>query len=967
MRWYGPNESDVAGVRPSASMGKSMADRNHLRAVDDFEFAENDPFAELTRIMGYDPREEEARTAAKAEPAPAEAPHAASEEYGIDLERELLGAFSGFDRGAEAHREAAPAPVTFLHRAPAPEPQPQDESLVDEAGFISDLESEMLVEGFADGDEQAEAGAETDRHPEAVHVVDDALHLQAEAEAEAEPEAETVPVTEAALPEPAAGELGEEPLAGQDWSSDVPDAPEATAAGSTDTDIWTAGEARPAQATAEEISLEDWFEEAETGFVDAPEPVDEAELEAGDDLDAADDDQTMDAFVPFAALPAAPAPSDDLDLDDAFANVDMDFAPSQVETRESTVDVAEPMVEETSLTPGLEQDALPDFEDELGALLDAGEEEEFVAPAETHVEYASAIEEAEDFADEVEADSEQEDAPFTPQSVGLAAASAAVAAGSPAWAARHEDAVAEVDEGLDIDLVDVPDEGVALTHDLDIPDIEYEAEAMVAADPFDEFEEALGAAYELNAYDPEPAPAAPAGADAYGDTHADYEADHRYAAAAAAAGAAGAAAMRQPHRAQAAYDDYEADQERYEPYQENLETPPAPPARPRSASRRGYWVAGLLAGVAIAGGAAVFAFGPGSGGGQGAPVIVRADVEPIKVRPENPGGVTVPNQDNPVYERVSGARSASAPTQERLVSGAEEPIDVAAAPVRRADEAIAVPPADAAEAEDQSLPPGVVLAEIPAADPEQAAVKNEDRVEPQSIEAAIDRDEAPILVEPRRVRTMVVRPDGTMVPREEPPVVAAAPEIFEAPQAGTEAAAIEPVAEEPAAPETVAEAPAVAAEAEPAVTASTPAPADTPTGSTAPARQVSATPSTGPVAPSRPAEQPVEIVGNVAQSRGTQVAALNPQAQAAPPAAAAGGWSMQIASQPSADGAQASYQDLARRYSSFLQGRGVNIVRAEIPGKGTFYRVRIPVGSRGEAVSLCERYKSAGGSCFVAQ
>ena len=94
-----------------------------------------------------------------------------------------------------------------------------------------------------------------------------------------------------------------------------------------------------------------------------------------------------------------------------------------------------------------------------------------------------------------------------------------------------------------------------------------------------------------------------------------------------------------------------------------------------------------------------------------------------------------------------------------------------------------------------------------------------------------------------------------------------------------------------------------------------------------------------------------------------------PARQPATPAVTGGTseWSMQIASQPTEAGAQASYQDLARRYGSVIGGKGVNIVRADIPGKGTYYRVRIPSASRDEAVRLCSRYKSAGGSCFVSK
>jgi hypothetical protein len=123
------------------------------------------------------------------------------------------------------------------------------------------------------------------------------------------------------------------------------------------------------------------------------------------------------------------------------------------------------------------------------------------------------------------------------------------------------------------------------------------------------------------------------------------------------------------------------------------------------------------------------------------------------------------------------------------------------------------------------------------------------------------------------------------------------------------------------------------------------------------------TPDRGPVAPSRPADQPVDIV-NRAPAAQTQVAAVAPAPVAAAPTSE---WSMQIASQPSPDGAQASYADLSRRYGSILGGRGVNIVKADIAGKGTFWRVRIPAGSRAEANALCETYKAAGGSCFVSK
>ncbi|WP_236771913.1 SPOR domain-containing protein, partial [Agrobacterium tumefaciens] len=75
----------------------------------------------------------------------------------------------------------------------------------------------------------------------------------------------------------------------------------------------------------------------------------------------------------------------------------------------------------------------------------------------------------------------------------------------------------------------------------------------------------------------------------------------------------------------------------------------------------------------------------------------------------------------------------------------------------------------------------------------------------------------------------------------------------------------------------------------------------------------------------------------------------------------------QIASLPSQAEAQKSYQNMSAKFGSVIGGRGVDIKAAEIAGKGTFYRVRIPAGDKNEAVALCEKFRSAGGSCLVAR
>ncbi|MGN6471152.1 MAG: hypothetical protein ACTHLC_16405, partial [Rhizobiaceae bacterium] len=62
-----------------------MANKVQLKAAGDQDFKDNDPFAELTRIMGFDPR---------VQPTPRP-----DEDFEIDLEKELMGMF---DPGPDA-------------------------------------------------------------------------------------------------------------------------------------------------------------------------------------------------------------------------------------------------------------------------------------------------------------------------------------------------------------------------------------------------------------------------------------------------------------------------------------------------------------------------------------------------------------------------------------------------------------------------------------------------------------------------------------------------------------------------------------------------------------------------------------------------------------------------------------------------------------------------------------------------
>ena len=124
---------------------------------------------------------------------------------------------------------------------------------------------------------------------------------------------------------------------------------------------------------------------------------------------------------------------------------------------------------------------------------------------------------------------------------------------------------------------------------------------------------------------------------------------------------------------------------------------------------------------------------------------------------------------------------------------------------------------------------------------------------------------------------------------------------------------------------------------------------------------------------SRPVDQPVTVVGTVtdqgqvrseAEAKPQEVALADTTTQTAAPA---GSYVIQIASLPSEAEAQTSYSRLSAKFSGIIGGRGVDIRKAQIKNKGTYYRVRIPAGSKQEAQALCSQYKKAGGSCLVSK
>lgn len=306
---------------------------------------------------------------------------------------------------------------------------------------------------------------------------------------------------------------------------------------------------------------------------------------------------------------------------------------------------------------------------------------------------------------------------------------------------------------------------------------------------------------------------------------------------------------------------------------------------------------------------------------DGPPKVFEADESPMKGPPP---AVAAEEDDRPgkaIYDRVEGADASTA----KLVERPAAPVDVL---------------------------PGVGTA----------------------TGSGLPVGETGTVMEPRRVRTVVVRPDGTIVPGQTSESTAvpdtAADTLPEPlPQTDRNAMADLAVAGADAAPaeSAVTETSDTPAEM-PADSAATPEPIGQPQGPlrlperrpTPPTRTPAAAPQAtapAPVAPAATSNGPMSLIPGT-QTRPTQ-------APAETVAVPAGSYVVQVTSQRSREAALAAYQQLQRKYPSVLGGRSPSIQTANLGAKGTYYRVRIPGGSQAQAAQLCSRLKAAGGDCVV--
>jgi len=352
-----------------------------------------------------------------------------------------------------------------------------------------------------------------------------------------------------------------------------------------------------------------------------------------------------------------------------------------------------------------------------------------------------------------------------------------------------------------------------------------------------------------------------------------------------------------PESPQHTYSENEAEQDGY-PDANDFDDPVPQREYPRRDSRKTFVAVGAVIGAAVLGiaGALMVGGSPAMLSG-GEPPLIKAMNEPTKVVPQSPGGMEFPNQNKQIYERAG----QDAPT--KVVNREEQPIDVRQATRTAAADATGT-------TAPTQTPSGGGLA----------------------------------LGEPRKVRTISIRPDGTLILPDSKPAM---------PASVTTATPTPPVApSRAAAPSTAASAAAEAPLTRVAsATPTTPAP-----------RAAAATPATSGGSSPQTAPAPV-------QSAPQRVASAQPIAVAAAPqpadATPLGGFSVQLGVSGSEGDAKATLQRFQQKFTA-LDGKPSLIRKAEVNGN-TVYRVRVGPMPREEASSLCSKIQGQGGQCFVAK
>jgi hypothetical protein len=297
--------------------------------------------------------------------------------------------------------------------------------------------------------------------------------------------------------------------------------------------------------------------------------------------------------------------------------------------------------------------------------------------------------------------------------------------------------------------------------------------------------------------------------------------------------------------------------------------------------------------------------------------LVAADTVPSKIKPEQPGGIEIPNQDKLVYERLEGKPVEKSGDVEKLAPAPEEPV-LQEAPTDAADTGVGYtvekPVVSAPSATDSTPPASVAVPAPPQPVPAVAETKIQDMSEQQAeapvpLVPLVPKAEQPTptipLVPDHKTTTMV---EAIPAPKAvEAPKTVETPKVLDLPPANAPKPKLEKLTEKPV----VADKPKILA---------------------------------------LPENKPA------------------PAKMAAPKSVASGavaGFKVQLASFPDEATAKKNAAQLQQRFASALSGASLSVVRADLGAKGIYYRIQAPMSGEAAARSTCANIQSAGGSCIL--
>ncbi|HEY1864672.1 MAG TPA: SPOR domain-containing protein [Roseiarcus sp.] len=351
-----------------------------------------------------------------------------------------------------------------------------------------------------------------------------------------------------------------------------------------------------------------------------------------------------------------------------------------------------------------------------------------------------------------------------------------------------------------------------------------------------------------------------------------------------------------------------------------------------------------LAGVAMIG--AVFALRHGAPGFSKDPPFIAAAQGPTKVAPPSDQTVSTSSDAGASLLHDNGKPGAV-----KVVNSEEQPVDLnAQASVNNPPPAN--PPAPGGATDATAL----------------AATMNTPLVAP--VTAGPPKGIASEFPDPKPVRTISLRPDGTPIAAVSPP---------DQPASDTKVASApaeqpsKPAAPSAPAPKATSNATGVAQSSTPKIELPTKLSPPKSSARVAVGKTDTTAPAGAGQAPGEPAQTDASAKPDKAAKKPKpQVADANETTGSiAPPvdataATTSGGWSVQLGAPKSEAEAKGTAAKLTSKYSAELNGSQIGVHKAEVNGE-TIYRLRVSGLTKADAAAMCARLKGEGGQCFIAK